>query len=191
MRQTCHATNLKRCLGALVVPALLTTLSCERNDVRQANLPVRSSRPLINVPGTALELTAQRMTTSLRDGTSVPMWGFCPTGSCASSWAPGPTIYATAGTSLQINLTNALPVPTSLVVLGQLGGGLGAPQKMASPPHPGQNYTTFPGNAQVNTDGTNAFVPPAQGPRVRSFGAEAAAASGSSSGTVTLTWDNL
>ena len=51
--------------------------------------------------------------------------------------------------SLSIALTNSLPVPTSLVVLGQLGGGLGTPQKMDGPAHNGQNFTTFPGNSST------------------------------------------
>jgi Bacterial Ig domain len=179
-------------LAAVFAPVVVATASCGKNEAkRPAAMQTRVTRALVNTPGTAIELTAQRMSTTLRDGTSVPMWGFCPTGGCTSTWAPGPTIVATAGSSLQINLSNALPVPTSLVVLGQLGGGLGAPSKMPSPPHPGQNFTTFPGNGQVNAGGGPAFVPPTQGPRVRSFGAEAPAATGGSNGTITLTWNNL
>jgi hypothetical protein len=166
---------------------LLALLGCGKIEpVRSVDKPGRAAVAIVNTPGTAIALTAQRMTTQLRDGSSVPMWGFCTTGSCTTSWAPGPTIVATAGTSLQIALTNSLPVPTSLVVPGQLGGGLGAPSKMASPVHSGQNFTTFPNNVPVNTGGGPAFVPPTQAPRVRSFGAEVSAAD-----TVTLTWSNL
>jgi hypothetical protein len=156
--------------------------------------------------GTPIQLTAQRTTLKLADGTTVPMWGFCtpaqtggapPAGTCGGAWAPGPTIVTTAGSSLDIQLTNLLPQPTSIVVLGQVGGGMGTPATMASPAHAGQNFTTFPGNAQVNPTGQgNAFVPPAQGPRVRSFGFEAAAAASTTGGyvagaTQTFSWKNL
>src|SRR5512140_1011190 len=104
------------------------------------------------------------------------MWGFCDAtqATCVAggAWAPGPTIVAAAGSTLTINLANGLPVPTSLVVPGQLGGGLGPPTTMPSPAHPAQNNTTFVGNAPAPAP----FVPPAQGPRVRSFGTEVAAA---------------
>jgi len=62
------------------------------------------------------------MSTTLPDGSSVPMWGYCTTpttGSCSASWAPGPTItvpYNPDGNILQINLTNSLKVPTSIVI---------------------------------------------------------------------------
>jgi uncharacterized repeat protein (TIGR01451 family) len=137
---------------------------------------------LTNVNGTPIALTAQRATTPLRDGTAAPMWGYCPTGSCASQWTTGPTIVANAGETLQITLTNGLPVPTSLVVLGLVGGGLGSPVMMDSPVHAGQNNTTFPGNGAAPAP----FIPPAQAQRVRSFGTEVAAGA-----SATLTWTNL
>ncbi|HET8725560.1 MAG TPA: Ig-like domain-containing protein [Anaeromyxobacteraceae bacterium] len=136
------------------------------------------------------------MKTALRDGSLAPMWGFCDSTApaCAPSatpadlstlptWSPGPTIVVPAGSNLTINLTNALPVTTSLVVPGQLGGGLGKPAKMPSPPHSGQSFTTFPGNS---AQASPPFVPPAQDPRVRSFGTEVAGA-----GSATLDWTNL
>jgi Bacterial Ig domain/Bacterial cadherin-like domain len=151
-----------------------------------ATQPIAVAQPIISASD-PVQLTTQRMNMALRDGTLSPMWGFCATGSCSGTWAPGPTIVATAGNSLTITLTNSLPVPTSLVILGQLGGGLGAPAKMDSPPHLGQNNTTFPGNAPVNPPGGgNAFVPPAQAQRVRSFGTEVAAGA-----TQSLTWNSL
>jgi hypothetical protein len=58
---------------------------------------------------------------------------------------------------------------------------------MDSPAHAGQNSVTFPTNAPVNPpDGGNAFVPPVQAQRVRSFGTEVAPGS-----SATLTWSNL
>ena len=136
---------------------------------------------------TTVNLTAQRMNTTLPDGASVPMWGYCTTGACTAAWTPGPTIVIpndTAGNTLQINLTNSLPVPTSIVILGQLGGGLGAPSRMASPAHPPQNFATFPSNAAASP----AFVPPAQLARALSWATEVAAGSTTAA---TLTWSNL
>jgi len=51
-------------------------------------------------------------------------------------WAP-PLITVPTSANLTIYLTNNLPapVPTSLVIMGQLGGGLGTPSKVASPDH--------------------------------------------------------
>ena len=122
---------------------------------------------------TTVNLTAQRMNTTLPDGSTVPMWGYCTTpalpGKCTGAWAQGPTITvpydAVNGSALTINLTNYLPVPTSLVVLGQWGGGLGTPAKAAGPTHAPQTQTTWPGNGAASP----AFTPPAQGQRVTSF----------------------
>jgi hypothetical protein len=89
-------------------------------------------------------------------------------------------------TTLQINLANHLlfaagtgtnSIPTSLVILGQLGGGLGTVGTgctggstcTASPTHSSQGVTWPVANA------TPAFTPPTQGPRVRSLGTEVAA----------------
>src|SRR4029077_4821587 len=91
---------------------------------------------------------------------------------------------------LTINLTNNLSflngntVPTSLVIVGQLGGGLGnlAPRTTPpSPDHPNAHQTTWP-VADPGTKGT----PPAQGPRVQSFSTEVPAGA-----TTALTWAAL
>ena len=104
---------------------------------------------------TTVNLTAQRASATLPDGAVVPMWqlcgvldptstagsvsaaGACPTVAAGATpaWAPGPTITVVTGDTLVVNLTNNLPVPTSIVVLGQLGGGLGTPSTMLSPVH--------------------------------------------------------
>src|SRR6266481_3853914 len=82
----------------------------------------------------SVNLTASRTTTTLPDGRVVQMWGYSCTGasgpgvSCAPlstavGWAP-PVIVVPSGTPLfTINLTNSLPVPTSLELVGQLGRG--------------------------------------------------------------------
>ena len=109
--------------------------------------------------------------------------------------------YTAAGgvstTSLTINLTNNLffpqpPaaavnfIPTSLVIVGQLGGGLGTDfTTTTSPVHAPQGVTWFassppdtsaqPGG-DPNSAGNPTFNPPAQPARVQSFGTEVAAA---------------
>ena len=153
---------------------------------------------------TMVNLTALRSTTTLPDGTSVPMWGYCSAdvngatalggatligGACAAAgsaqpWAPGPTItvpYDAAGISLNIALTNQLQVPTSIVILGQLGGGLGTPSRIQNfPQHAPQTQTTW----NANTGST--FTPTAQGARVSSFATEVGQAT-----AATLNWSNL
>ncbi len=103
--------------------------------------------------GQVVNLTAGPTTTGLPDGQSVPMWGYscsdAGTGgaSCAASnpsagggWSP--VVITTAPGKLTINLTNGLTftssgvkVPTSLVIVGQVGGGLGAPPTKVSEPY--------------------------------------------------------
>jgi len=79
----------------------------------------------------------------LPDGTVVPMWGYTcgaavsgSTAACAAlhptalGWSPV-VITVPTGQTLVISLTNSLTfgansVPTSLTIVGQLGGGLGA-----------------------------------------------------------------
>src|SRR5215469_18335827 len=101
-----------------------------------------------------INLTAGPATATLPDATTVPMWGYScgtaatnpsPAATCvplhpaatAGTWSPVVITvpYVSTGTSLTINLTNNLSftagtgtntVPTSLVIVGQLGGGLGA-----------------------------------------------------------------
>jgi hypothetical protein len=136
----------------------------------------------MGVAQTTVNLTAQKSTTTMPDGKTVPMWGFCTIGSCSAQWTAGPTIVVPAGNSLTVSLTNNLPTPTSFVILGQInGGGVGSPNKVAGPEHLPQVTTTWPGN------GTAVFNPPTQGKRVQSFGSEASA----NGGTQTYSWDKL
>jgi FtsP/CotA-like multicopper oxidase with cupredoxin domain len=137
------------------------------------------------------------------DGQSVPMWAWCvlragphilhynttsgPTIRAlgGDAWQP-PLIIVPTGNSLTINLTNQLPgaVPTSLVIVGQLGGGLGdtAERKTdPSPNHPPQSLT-WP-VAGAPGDPTN--TPPTQADRVRSFSTEVG-----TGGTKALTWSS-
>jgi Bacterial cadherin-like domain/IPT/TIG domain len=144
-----------------------------------------------------VNLTAKATTAAMPDGQAVPMWGYTCTpaavapATCAAA-SPGaganwsPVVITVPPGPLTINLTNSLPgtVPTSLVIAGQLGGGLGTTATSTpSPAHPTQTATTWP----IATSATGAtFTPPAQAPRVQSFATEVAHGK-----TTSLTWNNL
>ncbi len=153
-----------------------------------------------------VNLTAGPATATLPDGSSVPMWGYScgaavtgSTATCAKAnpsatgWSPV-VITVPSGQGLQINLTNNLSfngnnIPTSIVIAGQLGGGLGGvPQRIGSPQHENLS-TTWP---IANTGPV--FVPPSQPDRVQSFATEV---QGTPATTVpqpaatALKWNNL
>src|SRR5258708_1571270 len=159
-----------------------------------------------------VNLTAGPATTILPDGSTVPMWGYScgapvtggSTATCvalnpaaaAGMWSPV-VITVPMGQGLTINLTNNLSftplgsttpnnVPTSLVIVGQLGGGLGTTATSTpSPVHPPQG-ATWP-IASDNSGPT--FNPPAQTNRVQSFSTEVAATPATTAQTPTaLTW---
>src|SRR6266849_5666459 len=153
-----------------------------------------------------VNLTAAPTTTTLPDGTTVPMWGyFCgtaaanvaPVATCAalnpasvstvatvpSTWSPV-VITVPTGQALTINLTNGLSftagtgtntLPTSLVIVGQLGGGLGDLAQRTTTPGP--DHSTLSSNTVTwpIAGSAGAFTPPPQGARVQSFGTEVAA----------------
>src|SRR5215467_3611230 len=140
-----------------------------------------------------INLTAGPSSLTLPDGSTVPMWGYgCgtavanSTATCAklnpaaTGWSPV-VITLPTGQDLQINLTNLLTfpitggsgnntVPTSLIILGQLGGGLGnTATSNASPDHTNAQQVTWP----IASPGA-ANTPPPQGNRVQSFSTEVA-----------------
>ena len=104
-----------------------------------------------------VNLTAAPTTATLPDGTVVPMWGYSCTGgatpNCAAAnpnagtgWSPV-ILTVPTGQNLTINLTNNLAfpvgsltptttVPTSIMIVGQLGGGLGDVTKRTTTPSP-------------------------------------------------------
>jgi hypothetical protein len=153
-----------------------------------------------------VNLTAAPTSTTLPDGQTVPMWGYqCAdkgTGAtCAAAnpnagtgWSPLVITvpYLSSGTNLTINLTNSLgnnKIPTSLVIVGQVGGGLEKVIDLVdlthhttttSPTHSGQGVTWPTPNTGAKS------TPPAQLPRVQSFGTEVLAGN-----TAALTWTNL
>src|SRR5512143_905274 len=153
----------------------------------------------------SVALTAAPTTAALPDGQSVPMWGYScgavtAPATCAAAnpnastgWSPV-VITIPSGEPLTITLTNSLSfttssgtnlIPTSLVIVGQLGGGLGAaPTRTPSPTHAAQG-PTWP-IAGPAGGGNPTFTPPAQVDRVQSFATEVAAGSSQD-----LTWNNL
>ena len=113
-----------------------------------------------------VNLTAGPTSITLPDGSNVPMWGYScgavvngSTATCAKSnpaaagWSPV-VITVPTGQSLTINLTNNLSflpagsttpntIPTSLAIVGQVGGGRGGGgTTVPSPEHP-QQVTTW------------------------------------------------
>ena len=168
----------------------------------------------VGVAAAQVSLTAQPTTLTTPDGTVVPMWGYscganvsgataicaplnpavAAGGAAAGQWSPV-IITVQSGSVLTVQLTNLLTfgpvggtatatVPTSLVIVGQVGGGVGTPNKVASPSHAQMGVSW----ATVNTPGGSnpTFTPPPQGQRVQSFGTEVAEGA-----TTTLTWSNL
>src|SRR5258706_743813 len=159
-----------------------------------------------------VNLTAAGATATLPDGTTVPMWGYScgtavtgSTATCAklnpasvsgttpatNGWSPI-VITVPTGQGLTINLTNhlafgaagAIKIPTSLVIVGQLGAGLGATAtSTVSPDHStAQSTVTWP------IVGTGSGTPPVQGPRVQSFSTEVPATLTTSTTSTALTW---
>src|SRR2546430_1319955 len=119
-------------------------------------------------------------------------------------WSPV-VITVPTGQTLQINLTNSLSflngntVPTSLVIVGQLGGGLGSNGSSCvdaggvthgatctpSPDHSNAQPLTWPIAGDAPGGGlSGAGTPPTQGPRVQSFSTEVPAGATA----VSLTW---
>ncbi len=151
-----------------------------------------------------INLTAGPANATMPDGSVVPMWGYgcgtAVTGStatcaalnkAATGWSPVViTVPTGAAGGLTINLTNSLSfsngnsVPTSIVIVGQVGGGLGSARTTTpSPDHSNlsSNTVTWP------TAGSSpSLVPPPQGPRVQSLATEVAAGA-----TTALTWGHL
>jgi Bacterial cadherin-like domain/Bacterial Ig domain len=113
------------------------------------------------------------------------MWGYAcgdvvsgSTATCsklnpaATGWSPV-VITVPTGQDLEIDLSNNLSfftgIPTSLTIVGQLGGGLGTGQTTTPSPTHSPQTVTWPA-AGGPGDPTN--TPPVQGPRVQSFATE-------------------
>ncbi|MBZ5546847.1 MAG: hypothetical protein LAO22_02630 [Acidobacteriia bacterium] len=150
-----------------------------------------------------VNLTAGPSTATLPDGSAVPMWGYsCDGGASANcralngstsvgAWSPV-VITVPTGQNLTISLTNSLSftagagtngIPTSLTIVGQLGGGLGSTAQRSTTPSPDHPTQTLTWPAASSDPGDGANNPPPQGPRVQSFATEVAAGA-----TTSLTW---
>ena len=127
------------------------------------------------------------------------------------AWSPVViTVPSGATGGLQINLTNTLSfipttggtannVPTSIVIVGQVGGGLGStPTRTASPDHSlAQGCPTWfiadpntpPGVPCTAND--SGAVPPQQGMRVQSMGTEVGAVAPGTATATSLVWAGL
>ena len=127
-----------------------------------------------------VNLTAGPTSLTLPDGSTVPMWGYScgapvsgSTATCAklnplaAGWSPV-VITVPTGQDLTINLTNNLSfgaapntVPTSLVIVGQLGGGLGTTATTTASPAHATQTSTWPiaGRRQLYAAGTGAARP--------------------------------
>src|SRR5882672_2646375 len=143
-----------------------------------------------------VNLTAGLATATLPDGSAVPMWGYScgtavvgSTATCAKLnpaagagvWSPV-VITVPTGQTLLINLTNSLTsVPTSLTIVGQLGGGLGTSATTTPSPSHAVQTLTWAASSNNPIDGSN--TPPPQEARVQSFSTEVAAGA-----TTSLTW---
>ena len=148
----------------------------------------------------AINLTAAPANAAMSDGSLVPMWGYScgtavsgSTAKCAAlsasaaGWSPV-VITVPTGQDLQINLTNnltftAASVPTSLVIVGQIGGGLGTGgTSTTSPDHSQARSQTWPvaSNKPV-TDPSQ--LAPSQSKRVQSFATEVTAVAASTTAT--------
>ncbi|MBZ5548772.1 MAG: hypothetical protein LAO22_12585, partial [Acidobacteriia bacterium] len=145
----------------------------------------------------SVNLMAAATTTTLPDGTLVHMWGYScndagtapatcaalnPTAATAGAWSP--VVITVPPGPLTISLTNNLPasVPeTSLIIVGQLGGGLGTTASSTPSPAHGAQSVTWP-----IVDPTTQNVPPPQGNRVVSFSTPVAPTA-----TGTLSWTAL
>jgi hypothetical protein len=127
----------------------------------------------------------------------------------APAWSPVVITvpFVTGGASLTINLTNNLSftptgggtanaIPTSIEIVGQVGGGMGSSRTTTSSPNHvdaqgcpswfiASNPPGTPCTAQVaNASGT----PPAQGPRVQSMSTEVAAVAPGTTTSIQLAW---
>ncbi len=119
----------------------------------------------------SFDLTAEAFLKTMPDGRQVTMWGFSMGGGTPS--VPGPTLDVPVGDdTLTINLTNELPVPVSLWILGQ---------DLSN--NTGPVWTAFPGDTVVSTGGRPAGDFNA---RVRSFAHETAPGA-----TQTYTWNGF
>ena len=143
-------------------------------------------------------------TVTITDGT-----GSGAAAAAAPAWSPVVITvpWASGGASLHINLTNNLSfgsgagqsIPTSIVIVGQVGGGLGgAPSTTASPDHSNaQGCPSWfiaaqpPGTPCTSTNNAGLAQPPLQQKRVQSMGKEVLPGVAGTATANILTWAAL
>lgn len=144
-------------------------------------------------------------TVTITDGT-----GSGATAAAAPAWSPVVITvpWSSGGASLTISLTNNLSfgsgagqsIPTSIVILGQVGGGLGGPPTTTtSPDHSNaQGCPSWfiaanpPGTPCTSANNAGLASPPLQSQgRVQSMGAEVAAGAPGTASAISLTWNAL
>jgi len=142
-----------------------------------------------------VNLLATPSSLTLPDGSTVPMWGYScgavvtgSTATCAAlnkaatGWSPVLiTVPTGASGGLTISLTNGLTftpagatkanlIPTSIMIVGQVGGGLGKVAQRTTTPSP--DHTSLSSNSVswpvAGAAGT--FTPPPQGPHTHALG---------------------
>jgi hypothetical protein len=99
--------NLMKRKGLLTGVVLLLVLSIP---------PVAGAYDIPGITGPIFNLTTGTGRVTTGDGHSIHMWMYGPEGGTVQY--PGPTLIVNQGDIVDINLTNTLPVPTSLVVDG-------------------------------------------------------------------------
>ena len=104
-------------LAATALAGLLWTGTAHADTVLQRDIP--------GIPGATFNLTARDGYISTPDGNSIYTWGYA-NGDGPMQY-PGPTLIVPQDAWVTVNLTNALPVPVSIVFPGQIdviaGGG--------------------------------------------------------------------
>jgi Bacterial Ig domain len=128
-----------------------------------------------------VDLTAEAYNATMPNGDVVIMWGYRLNGGAVQS--PGAQIIVPAGdTTLTVNLTNTLPMPTSLVVhgLNQNAAGVGMVPV----------YTDIT-LADTNTTATTCAIGSSRFCRLRSMTNEAPAAVATTNGTASYTYTNV
>src|SRR5579859_4760277 len=193
-------TDLKAILKTAVLGATVLLLGA---GVARAQVNLIASPTTVTMPdGSTVPMwgyfcvssTAPTTCTALNPASVVP--------NGISTWSPIliTVPYSGTSTSLTINLTNNLsftpttvgatanPIPTSIMIVGQIGGGLGVLAQRTTTLSP--DHTTLSSDTVTWPIAGSAasLVPPPQGPRVQSFGTEVAP--GAATPTA-LTWSHL
>ena len=217
---------LKSILKTAVLGATVLLL-CARVTIAQSAVSLIAAPANATMPdGSAVPMWGYTCGAGANNATCNAMNPSLAAAPAAGAWSPV-VITVPVGTNgvgnLQITLTNNLyfqpptpaggsapaanAIPTSIMIVGQVGGGLGAVSSScpaqsgtstiqnsggstcnASPDH--SNLTTNTVSWPV-AGSSPSFVPPTQGPRVQSFGTEVAASPITAPTSTVLTWANL